>query len=573
MKDKIQLQYFQYSKPNTHSNKTKKNILNHYYKNKTIKSRNTIKNKHYKHNKYYNKYYNTNNNEIYRTFILNNTQFNSYSVNFYINVGSSIEKYGQYGISHLLEHMIFKRTSKFKSAIELASYLEEYNITFNAYTTDNKTCYTYSTINTDPELLTRIFFVAKEMLFNMEIKTKDLKIEKNIVKQEYAKDLDNFSEYLPDILNILYYYQHPFSIPTIGYISDIDKITKHNIIDFYKTYYIPENITCFIFGNTPSLKKCSSYYKKYFLNPKIKYNYINTNKRDIILNYITEIKQNRISFPYYYKNDLLEYLNLLHLKNPKVIQHLEQQFKLFLPNLDYKLIITNPENITTKNITTKNTTTKNITTKNTTTKNIKNDNKLSRLLYKVNMKINNINQCYLNFIIPNRGYNDENYQYIKLFTNILGNRKLFTNILFDLLREKYGLTYSINVKNDFEFETGMTYISISINKKDEKLAIKIIYKLFNDIKNECLSYINNNTKCKIITEDKFNKMINYIKNEMNTIYDDISNLEDLYVDKIIYKYEIFHVNDFINKMNNLQYSKLIQFINSYLNEYILFVFN
>ena len=526
--------------------------------------------------------------DIYRTFVINSSNFSSYSVYFYVNIGSSKEKVNQYGISHVLEHMIFKQTSKFKTAIDMATYLEDVNITFNAYTTSNKTCYMFTTSSTKHELLKRIFVVANEMLFNMKIRDKDLEIEKNIIKQEYYNGLDSVEDYLGDIFNMIYYGEHPFYIPTIGYIKDIENMTKENIFDFYRKYYTSRNITCFIFGNVPKLSYCIKYYKSYFIqktkNKKLYLEVIKNNKKNNKKNSktqnsktqngktqnsktqngklnknnielkIEELKNEKITFPFYYKNDLYTNLNLLfnNDNNNKLMTILNNNIKKYIPTLKYKLYITKFNN----------------------NNSLLNKGNIKPICnYKLHINIDNINQSYIKFIFLNKGYIDNDYMYIKLFANILGNKKLFTNILFNILREKYGLTYSINVDNNFTFEDGYTSISINVNKKNEKFTLQIMEKLFNDIKIDCHNYLYKNNKCKILSMDKYNKIIAFTKNDITTILDDINNIEEFYVDTIIYEYKMFSINSYINKLNSINYNLFIKFVYQYINEYNIFIFN
>jgi len=521
---------------------------------------------------------------IFRNFVLDCKEFDSYNVHFYINVGSSNEVKGKYGISHVLEHMIFKKTAKFNNAIELASYLEEYNITFNAYTTFNKTCYMYSTNNTKSKNLNKIFFVAYQMLFEMQINNSDLETEKNIILQEYYQGIDNKSEFIEELFNIIYYANHPHHIPTIGYINDIKHMISSDITDFYKQHYTPQNINCFIFGNSPNVNTCSLAFNKYIMTPlynsvtthsKFKYNLDKTDKtkksnktnnhnkttksnktdktkkttsvytissrivkdKKDILNELKTVSNIASSFPDYYPKDIFTILDTITTDSKSIIKHIiDKNISNYLNNNNFKIIY-------------------------------KKHNKHN---YIITAHVNNMNQAYIYLVLPNYGYTDKNINYIKLFTNILGNKKLFTNILFNILREKHGVSYDITVSNTFLKNCGYTYILIKVNHSDLNKSVKIlqdiILQLINDCKNKKES-VNN-----LITIEKFNKIKDFLINDINTIYDNVDNIESFYVDKMIYQYDLFNINDYKRYINNVDYNKFKNIIYDYLKKYIIYIF-
>jgi predicted Zn-dependent peptidase len=182
-----------------------------------------------------------------------------------------------------------------------------------------------------------------------------------------------------------------------------------------------------------------------------------------------------------------------------------------------------------------------------------------------------MNQVYIYLVIPNYGYNDKNINEIKLFTNILGNKKLFTNILFNILREKHGVSYNITVDNMFLKNSGYTYVLIKVNHTDLNKSITILQNIILQIIKDCKT--SSESINSLITKDKFNKIKYFLLNDINTIYDNIDNIESFYVDNMIYQYKLFNINDYKNNIKNVKYNNFKSIIHNYLQKYIIYIFS
>jgi hypothetical protein len=357
-----------------------------------------------------------------------------------------------------------------------------------------------------------------------------------------------------------------------------------DITDFYKQHYTPQNINCFIFGNSPNVNTCSLAFNKYIMTPlynsvtthsKFKYNLDKTDKtkksnktnnhnkttksnktdktkkttsvytissrivkdKKDILNELKTVSNIASSFPDYYPKDIFTILDTITTDSKSIIKHIiDKNISNYLNNNNFKIIY-------------------------------KKHNKHN---YIITAHVNNMNQAYIYLVLPNYGYTDKNINYIKLFINILGNKKLFTNILFNILREKHGVSYDITVSNTFLKNCGYTYILIKVNHSDLNKSVKIlqdiILQLINDCKNKKES-VNN-----LITIEKFNKIKDFLINDINTIYDNVDNIESFYVDKMIYQYDLFNINDYKRYINNVDYNKFKNIIYDYLKKYIIYIF-
>jgi predicted Zn-dependent peptidase len=198
---------------------------------------------------------------------LPNKSFNSIYFIIYVRVGSKYEPLNLVGISHYLEHMLFKGTQKYKTHYDINSLLDKNGVDFNAFTDKNMTGYHYKFLS-DENIMELVFTIAYQMLFKSLIRKSDSDSEKNVVIQEYKEMINNPSSYMDELIDTFAFKGHELGKSVIGDKSTISNITYKDMIEFYKKYYIPENMTISIGGNLPNnylkiLNKC-------FIKSKIK---------------------------------------------------------------------------------------------------------------------------------------------------------------------------------------------------------------------------------------------------------------------------------------------------------------
>ena len=363
------------------------------------------------------------------------TEYAKFSIYFFVNVGSVFEEKSVLGLSHFLEHMTFKKTSKFKNAIQLASYLEKYGITFNAYTNKVKTCYYFKGPSTLKNLQ-RICDVAKEMLFHMEIKDKDLDIERNIIRQEYNSGKDDITDKFYTLMEKHYFNNHPLDNNVIGSITTINRINKYDIITFYQKYYTPDNIKIGLIGNVP--KNYLNLLNKVLGHLPKKYNLHNKNSKNnnskIYSKPLSSISKSK--------------------KNISKILHLDEEKNIS----EQELFLMNEKNHT--------------KTFGTVKPYIERGGKTTITYY----KIKNSHQSQIGFLFGGKGNTHKDSLMIDMIAEIIGGSGRFSNKFFDLIREKYGLSYHIKTGQVQYIEGGFMYIYVKVNHKDVGQTIKVISK-------------------------------------------------------------------------------------------------
>ena len=187
---------------------------------------------------------------------------NSISIYFYIKVGSKDEPLHLNGISHFIEHMVWKRTTQFQNPLAITRYLDSLGASYNAFVNKYLTSYHYK-FPSNLKSLDKICFINKEMIFEAKMKEKDIKIERNVILEEIKSDINDPDRYFDDQLEQKIFKDHPLGLRVGGEINTIKKIKREDLIKFYKEKYKSDNIFIAIVGKLPSgyLKTI----KKYFI--------------------------------------------------------------------------------------------------------------------------------------------------------------------------------------------------------------------------------------------------------------------------------------------------------------------
>ena len=219
-------------------------------------------------------------NENYKIYHYNNgtkiilipeKKFKSMLITFTFKIGSKYEPIELSGISHFLEHMLFKGTKKYPNHKIINTLLDSNGIDFNAYTSNNVTGYYFKCLPNDEKLIL-ILKIAYEMLFKSLIRQKDINIERNVIIQEYNDMIDNPNHYIDELIDNLAFKGHVLSQSVIGNVKSINNVDRKNLCYFYEKYYHPKNLFISVSGNIPNyfLKLLN----EHFIHSKIKQQFI-----------------------------------------------------------------------------------------------------------------------------------------------------------------------------------------------------------------------------------------------------------------------------------------------------------
>ncbi|EOR26939.1 MULTISPECIES: pitrilysin family protein [Clostridium] len=159
------------------------------------------------------------------------------SINIGIKVGSLYENINEKGISHFIEHMLFKGT-KNRSYETLNDELEFLGGEYNAYTDYTSTVYTISCL--DEELKNAIDILG-DMIINPKFDKEELEKERGVILAEMRTSKDDIEDLSFKRINEVAFKDSPLKYDVAGLEGNIKKYTRDDLISFYNRYYIPNN--------------------------------------------------------------------------------------------------------------------------------------------------------------------------------------------------------------------------------------------------------------------------------------------------------------------------------------------
>lgn len=169
----------------------------------------------------------------------------SIAVGVWVNIGSRHEAPSLAGISHFIEHLMFKGTTR-RTARQIAEALDAVGGQLNAFTTKEYTCYYARVLNEHFDL---VIDVLNDMLFHSRFDVKDINRERKVVIEEIKMYEDIPDELVLDVFATTIWQGHTLGRPVIGNQEVINNLSRQDIIDFYQNYYVPDKITVVVIGN------------------------------------------------------------------------------------------------------------------------------------------------------------------------------------------------------------------------------------------------------------------------------------------------------------------------------------
>lgn len=181
------------------------------------------------------------------------------TVNMTVFVGSRHEGYGEAGMAHLLEHMLFKGTP---THTDIPKLLKDRGAQFNGTTWLDRTNYYETLPSTDENLEFAIRFEADRMM-NSRVAGEDLKSEFSVVRNEFERGENNAMNVLEERMVAASFLWHNYGNSTIGNRADIERVPIERLRAFYRKYYQPDNAMLVVAGKFDP-KKGLGLANKYF---------------------------------------------------------------------------------------------------------------------------------------------------------------------------------------------------------------------------------------------------------------------------------------------------------------------
>lgn len=179
-----------------------------------------------------------------RVVIENIPYVRSVSVGIWIKTGSRDEDEVNNGISHFIEHMLFKGTNK-RSAKDIAEQIDSVGGQLNAFTSKECTCY-YAKI-LDNHLPIAIDILS-DMFFNSKFDENEIDKEKGVILEEICMYEDAPDDLVHDLLSKTIFEGSSLSLPVLGTKESLKNINRDIILRYLKKHYIPKNTVIAIAG-------------------------------------------------------------------------------------------------------------------------------------------------------------------------------------------------------------------------------------------------------------------------------------------------------------------------------------
>ncbi len=183
----------------------------------------------------------------------------SVTVNMTVLVGSRHEGYGESGMAHLLEHLLFKGTPLHP---DVPKVLQDRGANFNGTTWLDRTNY-YETLPAEGDNLEFAIRLEADRLVNSFVRGEDLQSEMTVVRNEFERGENSPQRVLMQRIQSAAFEWHNYGKSTIGNRSDIERVPITNLRDFYRRHYQPDNIVLIIGGKFEA-KEAMALVQKYF---------------------------------------------------------------------------------------------------------------------------------------------------------------------------------------------------------------------------------------------------------------------------------------------------------------------
>ena len=169
----------------------------------------------------------------------------SVTIGIWILTGSRNETPENNGISHFIEHMLFKGTKQ-RTAKDIAEFFDSIGGQINAFTSKEYTCFYAKVIDSHKESALE---VLSDMFFNSTFDEEAMEREKNVIYEEIKMYEDTPDDIVHDLLAQAAFAQHPLGFPILGTEKQLETFNRETVQEYMKKRYTPDNIVISVAGN------------------------------------------------------------------------------------------------------------------------------------------------------------------------------------------------------------------------------------------------------------------------------------------------------------------------------------
>ena len=170
--------------------------------------------------------------------------FNSVSVGIWVKTGSTHETPQENGVSHFIEHMMFKGTDK-RTAKDIAVDMDKIGGQINAFTSKECTCYHARVM---PDKLDVALSVLSDLFSNSVLDEAEMEKEKGVVLEEIAMMNDDVEDLAHEKISELFFKGSTLSQPILGSAENIKNFSRNDLVSYIDRHYYPQNVVVAIAG-------------------------------------------------------------------------------------------------------------------------------------------------------------------------------------------------------------------------------------------------------------------------------------------------------------------------------------
>jgi predicted Zn-dependent peptidase len=169
----------------------------------------------------------------------------SVSVGIWIGAGSRRESPEQNGISHFIEHMLFKGTTR-RSAEDIARSVDSIGGNLDAFTAKELVCFNTKVLD---QHLSLAFDVIADLVLHPLFREEDLEKEKSVILEEIKMEADSPDYLVHEIFTSYFWKDHPLGKPILGTRETVKRFDRDRIVQYYGSVYAPANVIVTAAGN------------------------------------------------------------------------------------------------------------------------------------------------------------------------------------------------------------------------------------------------------------------------------------------------------------------------------------
>jgi predicted Zn-dependent peptidase len=162
----------------------------------------------------------------------------SATIGIWVENGSRYEEPHENGVSHLIEHLLFKGT-KSRTAAQIAEEIDAVGGVLNAFTGKEYTCYYAKVLGSDLEMATELL---ADLFLNSLFEAEEIKREQQVVLQEISQAEDTPDDFIHDLFNLKFWAGHPLALPIAGTVATVTSLDRELMTSFMNQRYRAERV-------------------------------------------------------------------------------------------------------------------------------------------------------------------------------------------------------------------------------------------------------------------------------------------------------------------------------------------